>query len=286
MKQGTGKGTYGPFESARVLMVENGADDEARARHSLEEFGCSVDVAEDAAEAIGLFQLRRYDIVFVGHRQGDSASLELIRRFREFEERLGGNPLIPLIALIAAPTDVERKACFAAGVDGWIGKPLMDTYVGSVLDRWLVQAGRSSTLRVSRDAAPAPTVASVEARRTAPVIDRRAIDTLRRLATPENPNVLDVVVDLYLESTKKFLDDLADACARNDLSTLPRLVSSLRSSSANVGAVSITEMCRELENIVRLGDAGKVRLFIAHLAEALDTVGEALAKEVRQTRTA
>jgi CheY-like chemotaxis protein len=63
---------------------------------------------------------------------------EATRIIREQEAQgLGNPPRLPIIALTANAMDVDREACFAAGMDDFLSRPLTMESLHAVLDRWL-----------------------------------------------------------------------------------------------------------------------------------------------------
>ena len=66
------------------------------------------------------------------------------------------------------------------------------------------------------------------------------------------------LIDVYLDDTPKRLDNLCAALAGGDLETLTREAHTLKSSSANVGAMSISAIAKEIEAAGRQGDVASV----------------------------
>jgi HPt (histidine-containing phosphotransfer) domain-containing protein len=58
---------------------------------------------------------------------------------------------------------------------------------------------------------------------------------------------------LYLESNERALEDIAAALARGDDPTLLRLLHTMKSSSAQVGAVELAALARDCEHAMRQG---------------------------------
>ena len=282
MTQGNWENDLRPFETARVLVAENDPSGQDLARRCLEQFGCSIDVADDGVETIRLFQLNRYDIVLVSCQMTDLDSFDAARRIWEFEQHRARGTRIPIIGLMKTPTAEEREACFAAGMDGWIGKPFTVEHLWTVLERWLLRPNRSGAVRIRNKTAavPVPTVASVEAKASATVIDQTTLDSIRALATPDNPDILTRIVETYLSSATQLLDNLARAAACGDASALSSAVNSLKSSSANVGAVGISELCRELEYHSRRGGPEQIPSLCDQIAHEFETVRAALEAQV------
>lgn len=58
---------------------------------------------------------------------------------RELRRLEVGATRTPVIALTADMTDAARAACFAAGMDDYVGKPFTRATLHAVLSRWLAK---------------------------------------------------------------------------------------------------------------------------------------------------
>lgn len=81
-------------------------------------------------------------------------------------------------------------------------------------------------------------------------LDRGALDSLRVLETPDNP-FLTNLINTYLSTSEKIVEDLVAAAKSGDLKNMGEIAHSLKSSSASLGAIRLSEMCFELEKIGR-----------------------------------
>lgn len=105
----------------RVLLVED--DDLSRytARRILERAGCSVGVASDGLEAVERFRVGAFDLVLMDCQLPRVDGFEATRRIRALE---GGSSHTPVVALTAWALDETRDRVAAAGMDGYLAKPV------------------------------------------------------------------------------------------------------------------------------------------------------------------
>ena len=66
------------------------------------------------------------------------------------------------------------------------------------------------------------------------------------------------LIDVYLEDTTSRLDQIRAALAGGDLETLTREAHTLKSSSANVGAMGLSAIAKEIETAARQGNVNGV----------------------------
>jgi HPt (histidine-containing phosphotransfer) domain-containing protein len=78
--------------------------------------------------------------------------------------------------------------------------------------------------------------------------------------------VLQRVIALYLQQSPGLVDQLRSAVDGNDSAALRAAAHSLKSSSANLGALGFSEKCRTLEAKAREGDWSGVPELVAEIA--------------------
>ena len=111
----------GPRET-RVLVVEDNAVNQRVAKHMLEALDCRVDVAADGRAGIEMVESIPYDMVFMDVQMPTMDGLEATAEIRRREGDSGRHLLI--VAMTAHAIEADRERCLAAGMDGYISKPV------------------------------------------------------------------------------------------------------------------------------------------------------------------
>jgi HPt (histidine-containing phosphotransfer) domain-containing protein len=88
-----------------------------------------------------------------------------------------------------------------------------------------------------------------------PVLDRDVIDSLRQLNQDGEPDLVAEVFTLFLHDAPQRLAAIEAALKARDAVALQRAAHALKGAAANVGAVRLQRLCRELEEIGRSGSA-------------------------------
>src|SRR5262245_5528935 len=87
-------------------------------------------------------------------------------------------------------------------------------------------------------------------------LDRAALDAIRALDDGGARGLVRQVMRLYLDSVPPLIGELRRAGAAGDLAALRNAAHSLKSSSANVGATRLAEMCKAVERAAQAGHLG------------------------------
>ncbi|NPV62637.1 MAG: Hpt domain-containing protein [Methanotrichaceae archaeon] len=84
-------------------------------------------------------------------------------------------------------------------------------------------------------------------------IDRNVLKDLADLQEEGEPDIVEDIGGIFLAHAPAKIDAIAEAASKGDLKVLERAAHSLKSSSAYVGAMRLSAMCRELEERARSG---------------------------------
>ncbi|MCZ2293174.1 MAG: Hpt domain-containing protein [Burkholderiales bacterium] len=106
----------------------------------------------------------------------------------------------------------------------------------------------------------------------AATLDRRALDRLRELDPHGRQGLLQRVLRTYVASLTAQLETIEAANGRGDVRQLRFTVHALKSSSAAVGALALSEGCAEIEHFLR----DRERMPAAATIDALVTQGHAV----------
>jgi HPt (histidine-containing phosphotransfer) domain-containing protein len=85
-------------------------------------------------------------------------------------------------------------------------------------------------------------------------LDAAALDRLRQLNVPGEPDVLTEVLDLFCRDVPPRLSRLAAAADAGDMAAAERVAHSIKGSAANIGARALQEASRVVEDAARRGD--------------------------------
>jgi signal transduction histidine kinase/DNA-binding response OmpR family regulator len=127
----------------RVLLAEDNEVNQLVAQGHLAALGCSVTMASNGREALGLWGVGRFDLVLMDCHMPVMDGYESSLALREVERLCGARP-VPIIALTANAMEGARERCMAAGMNDHIAKPFTRTQLVEMLRRWSAPAQAGS----------------------------------------------------------------------------------------------------------------------------------------------
>jgi len=263
----------------RVLVAEDNPVNQEVARETLASLGCQIDLAANGEEAVVMASRTAYDLIFMDCQMPVMDGFEATRAIRT-REALQQQKHIPVIALTAHAAEGDRKQCLAMGMDDYLSKPFSQEALSTVLRRWLTpHAQRLPALEepaepqrpetTSRHAAASPGVAP---------IDTKVLDALRAL--PRGAASLERILRTYLSATPPLVAALQDAISHGESSAVRQAAHSLNSSSANVGALSLAALCKDLEDMGSANTLTAAHALLGRLEAEYAAVCAALQREL------
>ncbi|MBA3848784.1 MAG: hypothetical protein C0502_02155 [Opitutus sp.] len=258
------RATAGPPGRLRLLVVEDNLANQLVARGLLEQMGHMVEVASDGAGGLAALGAGKFDAVLMDCQMPGMDGFTATARIRSGRVP-GADPRIPIIALTAYAMPGDREKCLAAGMDGYVAKPLR----AEELREALLHCGLQR---------PAPTQPPQSAAPAGEVVDLQQIERLRQLPSRTGGPLLDELAAMFLAETPGQLERLAGFERQRAADELALLAHRLSGSAVNIGGGKMREAGLALERAARQGDWTAVA---AHRAE-LETQWRMLADELRR----
>ena len=269
----------------KILLAEDNPVNQEVAISLLESLGCeNVARACNGQEVLDQLGRESYDLILMDCQMPVLDGFAATAEIRRNEEAVPFSPRTTIIALTANAMAGDRELCLAAGMDDYLPKPLRSQELKAALDR----IGRVSAAKSRPEAgtaqervqAPSAVALPDQARPhgDSPV-DRRTLEGLRDLERQGSINLLQRVVRLYLDSTPALLEDLRRSIERSEPDGMRRAAHSLKSSSANMGALRLSALCKEVEMLGRSGTVGDAPNLRVEILQEFERVRQALNAE-------
>ena len=275
-----------------ILLVEDNPVNQDVAREMLEYFGYQVTVAVNGRDALDCLARQRYVLVLMDCQMPVMDGYTATRLLREREKTEGATGAAALrqvvIALTGHATSEDRQICMDAGMDDYLSKPFSMSQLEAIISRWLPQAddeprpvGPGTVTSGSiPDPVSAPARSLIFHALSTPAnkspLDFAYIDNIRMLDPNGSKRLLRTVVAKYMEEAPAVLADIHHAASINDMQGVFTKAHYLKSSSANLGAITLAEQCRIIESIGRTNSALEDMTLLNHLESEFSVVSLAL----------
>ena len=240
-----------------VLLVEDHPVNQKVAQKLLERLGLTVHVADNGE--IALEKLRgqqAYAMVLMDCQMPVLDGYSATRRLREIESEQN-KPRMPVIAMTAHAMSGDRERCLQAGMDDYLSKPLDRQLLEQTLARWMQQSPHAAAVPAAPAAATAPTPPPIPQTIPPAMITPPPPDTLDTATLVDLEDIMGdelvTLVDAYLRDGETRMRNLQEAAARGDSAEVGKLAHSLKSSSANLGAMPLSTRARQVEEAARNG---------------------------------
>src|SRR5207247_459148 len=131
-----------------ILLVEDNPVNRAVAVRMLERRGHKVTVAHTGREALDLSRARPFEVALMDLQMPERGGLEATAAIRERERATGKH--LPIVAMTAHAMKGDRERCLAAGMDGYLAKPIQAKDLFEVIDGVLSQKPLKEGARQAR----------------------------------------------------------------------------------------------------------------------------------------
>jgi response regulator RpfG family c-di-GMP phosphodiesterase len=228
---------------------------------------------------------KNFDMILMDCLMPDMDGYEATRRIRGMGANAAGR--IPIVALTADVATDSRKACIAAGMNDFLGKPLNATELRAMLKRHLESRADLNLLPEvlqSEDWSTASGASGIVLHKEARgLLDVDVINEIVALQRPGKPDLLTKVVEIYLEETEKLINEIKTGMAQRNYEQIRSAAHSLKSSSAHIGALTIAAFARDLETLGKnksvVGADELVRSLDSHLSSVRPELQSLLLKK-------
>jgi len=224
--------------SGGVLIVDDHPVNREVLLRQLELLGLTAGTAEDGVEALQSWRLEGQSMLLMDIHMPRMDGFELARAIRTEEQRLG-LPRTTLIAVTANALQGEAERCYAAGMDGFLAKPVTLDGLSRALSRFL------------------PEVAGEGPARGGALFDPEA---LRGLFGQDRAR-LSSILESFAEQARQDIAGMQNA----ELKAIGQAAHRLKGASRMVGARLLAEQAQAVETAIQAADETALRTALGKL---------------------
>ena len=270
-------------EGLLILVAEDNAVNQQVIRRQLNTLGLACELVDDGVAALDRIRLGGIGLLLTDCDMPNMDGYELTRRIRQ-EEFGSGNPL-PIVAITANAMDGAAAACFEAGMNDYLSKPLEIGALQTVLRTYLPRADQN--LDAATDTPPVASGQLINTSLEAPaeadliragsaVLDLSELNAL----FGDDVEVLNQLLGEFVTSLDEGIAAMLSGFDVDDFEGVRGEAHKLKSSARTVGAHALADLCLELELAGKAKAGPALKNHLTLLQSICDQTKEAIARAI------
>ncbi len=237
----------------RILVAEDNAVNQVVIIRALQKMGHTPVLAQNGKLALTLASTENFDLAFMDVQMPEMDGLSATAAIRKSEKHNGNH--LPIFAMTAHAMKGDRERCLAAGMDGYICKPVRFSDIEETL-AGLIRENVNSSQAVTK------------------VESWNRIEALERIGGDQQ--LLRDLCQIFLDESPKLVAKLRHALAAGDCDGLMRAAHSLKGESSYLGAGRTSQAARQLEDMGRNQDLVHASHTLAELEREISSLHDDL----------
>ncbi len=247
----------------RVLLVEDNPANQKLAAFILNDRGHTVDVAANGHEGIRYVEENKYDAILMDLQMPGVDGLAATKAIRAME---GDGAHVPIIAMTAHAMKGDRERCLAAGMDGYLSKPIDSDEMIVLVEGLATGAVTSASTQLGTRPGSI---------RVAMVFDYAL--ALKRCF--KNPDMLRDMIQYFFHEVDSVFPEMRAALASSELIEVGKLGHRLKGTLVYLGAEVAKEAAVRVEQFqAHGGDLAEAESAVQSLERACEALRRVLAK--------
>ena len=269
-------------EGLLILVAEDNAVNQQVIRRQLNTLGLACELVDDGVAALDRIRLGGIGLLLTDCDMPNMDGYELTRRIRQEEVSLD-NPL-PIIAITANAMDGAAAACFEAGMNDYLSKPLEIGALQAMLRTYLPSADQDQDATTDAQQETDQSIANApEVHAETDLVSAGSIILdLSELNALFGDDV-EVLNQLLAEFVSSLDEGVAGMLSGFDIEDYDRIraeAHKLKSSARTVGAHSLADLCFELELAGKAKAAPALQTHLGSLQSICDQTKNAIAQAI------
>ena len=249
----------------KILVAEDGQSNRRLLEALLQKWGHQVRFAFNGLEVLSQLASDDFDVVLMDIEMPQMDGLEATRRIRRLSD---GKRRVPIVALTAHAMAGDEQRCLAAGMDGYVCKPIRAADLSRVLYDLASSGGR-----VTDDVA--------EKAEYPPEMGMNGVDLdAAREALGGDEDLLRIIVSAFLDESPKLLDSLQNAAKSVDMDGLRMAAHALKGAIRYFGETDAYRLAYELESGANAGQIEDLSGKVEQLSNEVTALREFLSQAI------
>ena len=219
----------------KVLVVDDNYTNLLIAKNLLEPYRLEIDMASGGREAVSKAGEKVYDLIFMDHMMPEMDGVEATAAIRALAG--GIYQKIPIVALTANAVYGVKKELLESGFDDYVAKPIEVKQLEAVLQKYLGDINEAREDDMYDENAASGKILAIEGIDVAGAMARLGLEEEIYLS----------ILQTYHMDLPDTLERIVSARHRSDWKNFVIDVHAVKSTSASIGAMELSEIAKQLE---------------------------------------
>ncbi len=234
-----------PVSNLEILLAEDNIINQQIMVLMLKKLGYTIDIANNGKQVIQALEKINYDVILMDLEMPEMDGLTATREIKKYfpQEKM---PYIIALTAYSLPEDKEK--CLQVGMNDYLTKPIRKPELILALEQAInykfEQPKFEPKLLVEKPELISENTEAI-------ILDYKVLQIIMELAEEEAETILTDLREQYFKDSEIRLGELDEAIANKKPEVLKQLAHTLKSSSANLGAIKLAQICKELETMGR-----------------------------------
>jgi signal transduction histidine kinase/CheY-like chemotaxis protein len=260
--------------SARILVVDDIGTNLKVAEGLMMPYKMKVNSCLSGIDAIEAVKETNYDLIFMDHMMPEMDGVEATRKIRELGKTL------PIVALTANAVSGVREMFLSNGFNDFLSKPIDTVKLNSILTKWIPKEKQQKKLSNEEKKSEENNSATTE-------LKIEGIDVKKGI------KMVGGMLEIYMQTLAIFhkdglqkIEEINKSLEAKNYSLYATYTHALKSASANIGAIGLSEAAKELEAAGKQSNSAFIELnnnkFLVDLKTILNNISQVLASNKKE----
>ncbi|MEQ1790648.1 MAG: response regulator, partial [Rickettsiales bacterium] len=228
--------------NANILVAEDNSVNQIFTIQTLKSLGCTASIAENGEEALEMLRNNTYDLILMDCIMPEMNGFEATEIIRKFDDNKKN---IPIIALTADALQGAKQKCLDAGMDDYLSKPFKKSEIQDKLIKWLPKQASKTQGEIIKNKVEDVISYHPYTPVKSDIIEMSFFNYFIELLGEQSAAVLYKHCDV----SKGYIQTIKDALDTKDYIVMSEAAHPLKSSSAQIGAIKVSNIAAEIEKM-------------------------------------
>ncbi len=256
----------------RILVAEDSPINQTVIQKMLNRLGYPCELVDNGLKVLEAWEAGDYQLILMDCEMPELDGYDAAAEIRKREHRRGGR--IPIVALTAHALAEHRERSRAVGMDEHLSKPISLPVLRETLNYW---EQRSQPVAANEKPKQTATPEMETDNDAAAVFDAKIFSDLKQVLGDKFATIL----QQFLEYAPQQLKQLQKAKIQQDCEGLRRKAHQFKGEAAQIGAIELSRLCKELEMLARSGNVNMANELLQRIDTEVKRVIVSLHRELK-----